>query len=121
MNYTYTVLVTSTTERLQFGPVNGFTAGGFGDVNDNKDVIVDLIATRSAEDRWHLMGATSLAQTKQTFMVRIRRSIGVEAARAKETTLSSFLRVAMTRKTRTREIGVRLGNSIYRIHRSFKR
>ena len=45
------------------------------------DVLVDLIATKAAEDKWRLMGATSLAQAKQTFVIRVRRSIGVEAAR----------------------------------------
>ena len=50
-------------------------------MNSYTDVLVDLIATRAAEDKWRLMGATSLAQAKQTFVIRVRRSIGVEAAR----------------------------------------
>ena len=66
---------------LQFGPVLGLTAGGFGEMNSYMDVLVDLIATKAAEDKWRLMGATSLAQAKQTFVIRVRRSIGVEAAR----------------------------------------
>ena len=48
-------------------------------MNSYMDVLVD--ATRAAEDKWRLMGTTSLAQAKQTFVIRVRRSIGVEAAR----------------------------------------
>ena len=36
----------------QFGPVLGFTVGGFGEMNSYMDVLVDLIATRAAEDKW---------------------------------------------------------------------
>ena len=56
---------------LQFGPVLGLTAGGFGEMNSYMDVLVDLIATKAAEDKWRLMGATSLAQAKQTFVIRV--------------------------------------------------
>ena len=55
--------------------------GGFGEVNDNMDVLVTRLATRAAESKWRLMGALSLAQARQTFKARIRRTIGVEAAR----------------------------------------
>ena len=66
---------------LQFGPVFGLAVGGFGEVNDNMDVLVSRCATRAAESKWRLMGANSLAEAKQTFKARIRRSIGVEGAR----------------------------------------
>jgi hypothetical protein len=66
---------------LQFGPVFGLTLGGFGEVNDNMDVLVSRCATRAAESKWRLMGANNLAEAKQTFKARIRRSIGVEGAR----------------------------------------
>ena len=45
------------------------------------DVLVSRCATRAAENKWRLMGANSLAEAKQTFKARIRRSIGVEGAR----------------------------------------
>jgi hypothetical protein len=38
-------------------------------------------ATRAAESKWRLMGANNVAEAKQTFKARIRRSIGVEGAR----------------------------------------
>ena len=66
---------------MQYGPVFGLAVGGFGEVNDNMDVLVSRCATRAAESKWRLMGANSLAEAKQTFKARIRRSIGVEAAR----------------------------------------
>jgi hypothetical protein len=66
---------------LQFGPVFGLSVGGFGEVNDNMDMLVSRCATRAAESKWRLMGANSLAEATQTFKARIRRSIGVEGAR----------------------------------------
>ena len=66
---------------MQYGPVFGLAVGGFGEVNDNMDVLVSRCATRAAESKWRLMGANSLAEAKQTFKARIRRSIGVEGAR----------------------------------------
>jgi hypothetical protein len=45
------------------------------------DVLVSRCATRAAESKWRLMGANNLAEAKQTFKARIRRSIGVEGAR----------------------------------------
>ena len=65
----------------QYGPIFGLVIGGFGEVNDNMDVLVTRLATRAAESKWRLMGALSLAQARQTFKARIRRTIGVEAAR----------------------------------------
>ena len=50
-------------------------------MNDDMDVLVSRCAVRAAAGKWRLMGANSLAQAKQTFKARIRRSIGVEGAR----------------------------------------
>ena len=44
-------------------------------------MLVSRCATRAAESKWRLMGANNLAEAKQTFKARIRRSIGVEGAR----------------------------------------
>ena len=66
---------------LQYGPVFGLAVGGFGEMNDDMDVLVSRCAVRAAAGKWRLMGANSLAQAKQTFKARIRRSIGVEGAR----------------------------------------
>ena len=52
--------------------------GGFGEVNDNMDVMVTRIATRAAEKKWRLMGANNLAEARQTFKACIRQTIGVE-------------------------------------------
>jgi hypothetical protein len=66
---------------LQYGPVFGLAVGGFGEMNADMDVLVSRCAVRAAAGKWRLMGANSLAQAKQTFKARIRRSIGVEGAR----------------------------------------
>ena len=56
----------------KFGSFVGFTAGGFGEMNVNTDIMGDRIAPRAAKYKWRLMGATSLAQAKQTFVVRVQ-------------------------------------------------
>ena len=55
--------------------------GGFGEVNDNMDVMVTRMAARAAESKWRLIGANNLAEARQTFKARIRGTIGVEGVR----------------------------------------